>query len=167
MPAETRDLQAILRPDWFDRLLGSLSIILVAAVFVAVLRGQDQWHLLPWTIWAHLFSISIALLTTPFLLWRKRGDGKHRMLGWFWAGAMTFTALISLSIRQVNDGQFSMIHLLSVLTLVLVPLLIWEARRHRIAAHRSSVRGLITGALLIAGFFTFPFGRLLGDWMFG
>ena len=80
---------------------------------------------------------------------------------------MVFTALISLSIRQVNDGQFSLIHLLSLLTLVLVPLLIWEARRHKVASHRSWVRGLVTGALLIAGFFTFPFGRMLGDWLFG
>jgi len=29
------------------------------------------------------------------------------------------------------------------------------------------VRGLIIGALLIAGFFTFPFHRLLGHWLFG
>ena len=36
------------------------------------------------------------------------------------------------------------------------------ARTHKVALHRSSVRGMVTGALLIAGFFTFPFGRLLG-----
>ena len=28
------------------------------------------------------------------------------------------------------------------------------------------VRGLVIGALLIAGFFTFPFNRLLGSWLF-
>jgi uncharacterized membrane protein len=29
------------------------------------------------------------------------------------------------------------------------------------------VRGMVTGALLVAGFFTFPFGRMLGAWLFG
>lgn len=101
------------------------------------------------------------------MLWRKRGDRLHRRLGWAWSLAMVATALISLDIRQLNAGGFSFIHLLSIWTLLLVPLLIWEARRHKIGAHRSTVRGLITGALLIAGFFTFPFGRLLGDLLFG
>jgi uncharacterized membrane protein len=45
--------------------------------------------------------------------------------------------------------------------------MIWAARTHRYAAHRRAVRGMVTGALLIAGFFTFPFGRLLGHWLFG
>lgn len=137
------------------------------AVIVALVRGQSQWDALPWQIWAHLATLSIALLLTPVMLWRKRGDSLHRQLGWVWSLAMVATALISFDIRQVNDGGFSFIHVLSIMTLVLVPLLIWEARRHKIAAHRSAVRGLITGALLLAGFFTFPFNRLLGNWLFG
>jgi uncharacterized membrane protein len=32
--------------------------------------------------------------------------------------------------------------------------------------HRRGVRAMVTGALLIAGFFTFPFDRLLGHWLF-
>ena len=44
---------------------------------------------------------------------------------------------------------------------------IGAARRHDIARHRKIVRGMVTGALLIAGFFTFPFHRLLGQWLLG
>ncbi len=137
------------------------------AVLAALIRGQGQWDMLPWQVWAHLATISIALLLTPVMLWRKRGDRLHRQMGWVWSLAMVVTALISFDIRQVSAGGFSFIHLLSIMTLVLVPLLIWEARRHKIGAHRSAVRGLITGALLLAGFFTFPFNRLLGTWLFG
>lgn len=136
-------------------------------MIAAIARGQDQWEDIPWQLWSHLATLGIALLLTPVMLWRKRGDRLHRRLGWAWSLAMVTTALISFDIRQTNDGEFSFIHLLSILTLVLVPLLIWEARRHQIGAHRSTVRGLITGALLIAGFFTFPFNRLLGDWLLG
>ena len=35
-----------------------------------------------------------------------------------------------------------------------------------LARHRRSVHGMVIGALLIAGFFTFPFNRLLGAWLF-
>tara|TARA_R110002074_G_scaffold3716_7_gene19239 strand:- start:9236 stop:9754 length:519 start_codon:yes stop_codon:yes gene_type:complete len=154
-------------PDRFDRLLSGLAIFLMLAILVAVIRGQDQWEKIPWQIWTHLATISVALMITPVMLWRKRGDRVHRYMGWVWSAAMVATALISLDIRQINAGGFSFIHILSGWTLVLVPLLIWEARHHKVAAHRSTVRGLITGALLIAGFFTFPFNRLLGHWLFG
>ena len=128
------------------------------AVIAAVLRGQDQWAQISWSVWAHMALISLALLLTPVMLWRSRG---------VWSVAMLFTALISFDIRQIEAGGFSYIHLLSVATLVLVPLLIWQARRHNVSGHRSAVRGLITGALLVAGFFTFPFNRLLGGWLLG
>jgi len=49
---------------------------------------------------------------------------------------------------------------------VAAPLIWWTARTHRVAAHRRQVRGMVTGALLVAGFFTLPFGRLLGRWLF-
>jgi uncharacterized membrane protein len=48
-----------------------------------------------------------------------------------------------------------------------VILLVWYARRHQVARHRGAVRGMVMGALLVAGFFTFPFGRLMGRWLFG
>ena len=46
-------------------------------------------------------------------------------------------------------------------------LLVLAAPRNNVSRHRRTVRGLIIGALLIAGFFTFPFERLLGHWLFG
>lgn len=167
MTNTSRGAKQLLLPDWYDHLLAILAIILMIAVVAAVVNGRDQWSMIPWQIWAHLGTLSIALILTPVMLWRKRGDRLHRRMGWVWSTAMVITAMISFDIRQVNAGGFSFIHLLSVLTLLLVPLLIWEARRHKVSAHRSTVRGLITGALLIAGYFTFPFDRLLGDWLFG
>jgi uncharacterized membrane protein len=49
---------------------------------------------------------------------------------------------------------------------VQVPLIVFYARRHEWKRHRSAVRAMVAGALLVAGFFTFPFGRLLGTWLF-
>lgn len=79
---------------------------------------------------------------------------------------MFLTALVSFAIRETSHGNFSLIHILSVFTLVQVPIIVWSARTHRVAIHRRAVRGMVIGALLIAGFFTFPFDRLLGHWLF-
>ena len=48
-----------------------------------------------------------------------------------------------------------------------MPLIVWAARTHNVARHRNAVRGMVAGALIIAGIFTFPFDRLMGHWLFG
>lgn len=154
-------------PDTYERVLALGSMLMLAAVLAALVRGRGQWHLVPPVIWAHLVTIIIALGLTPMMLLRPRGDRLHRVLGWIWASSMALTAAISLAVKVITPGHFSLIHLLSVYTLVQVPIIVFSARNHNIKRHRGGVRGMVTGALLIAGFFTFPFGRLMGAWLFG
>ena len=154
-------------PDTFERVLALGSMLMLAAVLAALARGHSQWHLVPPVIWAHLLTIITALGLTPMMLLRPRGDRLHRVLGWIWASSMALTAAISLAVKVITPGHFSLIHLLSVYTLVQVPIIVFSARNHNIKRHRGGVRGMVTGALLIAGFFTFPFGRLMGAWLFG
>jgi uncharacterized membrane protein len=156
-----------LAPDVFERILAFAAIALLLVVLVALAKGHAQWGLLPWQVWAHLATVLTALALTPVMLLRRRGDRPHRMLGTLWVAAMILTALISLNIRLTNPGGFSIIHVLSAWTLIQVPILWWSARTHNVVRHRRAVRGMVFGALIIAGFFTLPFGRLLGTWLFG
>lgn len=156
-----------LAADLYERFLAIGAIILFSCVVAALTRGYAEWGRVPSIVWAHLITIMIALALTPVILLGRRGTRRHRLLGRIWAGAMMLTALLSLFVRTINAGHFSLIHLLSVFTLVQVPLIVWSAHTHRIDRHRSSVRAMVTGALLIAGFFTFPFHRLLGRWLLG
>jgi len=156
-----------LAPDAFDRALAAAAALLLAAVLVAVARGAADWYRVPAIVWSHIGTIIVALALTPLMLLRRRGDTMHRRLGWLWTAAMLLTALLSFGVRGINGAGLSLIHLLSAWTLVQVILLVWYARRHQVARHRGAVRGMVTGALLIAGFFTFPFGRLMGRWLFG
>lgn len=158
-------LQDLKGPDRLERLLGFLSLVMLAVIFVAIARGMAEWARIPAIVWFHLATMLTALALTPVLLWLRRGDARHRVLGYVWSAAMMATAIDSLFIRGKN-GQFSVIHVLSVFVIVMVPVLVLSARSHRVARHRRTVRGLIIGALLVAGFFTFPFGRLLGHWLF-
>ncbi|WP_232494991.1 DUF2306 domain-containing protein [Novosphingobium kaempferiae] len=153
-------------PDRLEKALGGLSLVMLGFVAVAVVKGMAEWGNIPAVIWLHLATIVVALALTPVLLWKPRGTPGHRQIGYVWAGAMFLTALDSLLVTT-KPGHFSPIHLLSVFTIIMVPVLVLAARRGNVARHRRTVRGLIIGALLIAGFFTFPFNRLLGHWLFG
>lgn len=159
--------RATTAPDRYEQLLAVGAIILLAAALIAIARGHRDWPMVPVLIWWHLATILTALVLTPVMLLRPRGDARHRLLGTIWVAAMLGTALLSFGIRVTNDRRLSIIHILSVWVLIQVPILWWTARTHRVARHRRAVRGIVTGALLIAGFFTFPFDRLLGHWLFG
>jgi uncharacterized membrane protein len=154
-------------PDRIDQALGLAALALLAAVAVAVLRGRADWPVIPPLIWLHLFSVAVSLALTPLVLWRRRGDGRHRRLGYVWVGALVLASVSSLGIREINDGQLSWIHFLTLFTLTMLVRMVAAARRKDHVQHRAAIRGLVLGALLIAGFFTFPFNRLLGQWLLG
>lgn len=155
-----------LSADRFEQLLAAGAMILLAFVVVALAKGMPYWGKIPATVWAHLGTMIVALALTPVMLLRRRGDRPHRVLGTIWVAAMLLSALISFSVRNANHGNFSFIHILSAWVVIQVPFLWWSARTHRVAQHRGSVRGMVLGALLIAGFFTFPFNRMLGQFLF-
>lgn len=156
-----------LAPDSYERVLAAASVVLLGSVAMALFKGRPHWGQVPPIVWFHIATITVALGLTPAMLLRARGDRWHRRLGWIWAGAMMVTALSTFAIRTIHPGRLWLIHILSAWTAIQVPLLIWHARKHNSAAHRRSVRGMVTGALIIAGIFTFPFGRLMGRWLFG
>ena len=156
-----------LAPTGFDRILAVAALVLLAAVLTALAKGRAEWGQVPAFVWAHIVTIVAALVLTPVMMLRRRGDRLHRILGYAWVGAMALTAALTFGIRGINQGSLSLIHILSAWTLVQVPLIVWHARNHRHAKHRAAVRGMVTGALLIAGIFTFPFERLMGHWLFG
>jgi uncharacterized membrane protein len=152
--------------DTYEKCLATGAMILLSAVLIALIKGRAEWDLVPPFVWAHLATIGTALVLTPVMLLRRRGDRFHRQLGWVWVSAMFLTAFVSLGIRLINQGSFSVIHILSVWTMIQVPIIVWSARQRRVDRHRRAVRGMVTGALLIAGLFTFPFNRLMGQWLF-
>jgi uncharacterized membrane protein len=154
-------------PDTYEKVLAAAATALLAAVLVALIKGYPQWGAVPALVWVHLLTILVALVLTPYMLLRQRGTKVHRQLGKVWVAAMTLTAAISLFVKVINPGHFSLIHLLSIFVIVMAPRVWLTARAHNVVAHRMTVRGLVTGALIIAGYFTFGFDRMLGHWLFG
>jgi uncharacterized membrane protein len=155
--------------------LAAASIVLALAAVTAVVRGQPHWGSVRPLVWLHLGAILFATTLTPVMLLRPKATRRHRQLGYAWFAAMVLAAASSLFFKVSNagapnwgvfSGNFSPIHLLSIWVLVQAPVIVSRARRHDRAGHERAVRGMVIGALLIAGFFTFPFGRMLGSWLF-
>ena len=154
--------------------LAVASAVLAGTAIVAVVRGQAGWERVPPLIWLHLGSILLATLLTPVMLLRRKGDRDHRRLGYVWVAAMALTAATSLCVSTrvpsglgVFTGDFSFIHILSAWVLIQLPVIVIRARNHDRRRHESAVRGMVAGALLVAGFFTFPFDRMMGHWLLG
>ena len=155
-----------LAADTYERVLAVASLMLLAVALIAVAKDYPQWGRVPVMVWPHLLTILVALALTPIMLLGRRGDARHRLLGRIWVAAMLATALLSFGLTTINPGHWSLIHILSAWTLIQAPIIWWSAATHRVTLHRRSVRGMVTGALLIAGIFTFPFNRLMGQWLF-
>lgn len=165
--ATTAPRPALLERILPERTIGWLALALLAAVLAAIARGHAHWNSAPFVVWAHLLLMMLVLAITTAQMWGAKGARAHRILGWAWAIAMVASALITFDIRLTRGGGFSLIHLLSIWVLIQVPLMVAQARRHAVAGHRRRARGLSIFALLVAGFFTFPFHRMLGTWLFG
>ena len=91
---------------------------------------------------SHLLAALVALPLGGYQLFRPtKGDAQHVLLGRVWAGLMLWVAITSYWIRDIRDGEFSLLHILSTVTLVTVTLGVVNARRGNIAAHKGNMRG--------------------------
>lgn len=165
--AASRPNLSPLVPGWA---IFSATILLLAILSFAFVRRTMSGEMFFPTVhglWLmlHLATVIPAVPLGAYVLLQRKGDARHKMLGRIWGMLMLVTALSSFGLTGLT-GNFSPIHLLSILVLVSLPRAIWDARRGRLAAHRRTMTVLYV-SLLIAGFFTFSPGRVFGIWMFG
>lgn len=119
-------------------------------------------------IQVHAFSAMTALGLGIVQLAAPKGTLPHRTIGWTWVTLMTVLAVTSFWIHTIRlFGPFSPIHLLSIFTLVMLPIAVLRAHRHEVPQHRKAMIGLFVGALLVAGLFTFVPGRIMYKVVFG
>ena len=136
--------------------------------------GRAAVGLAPPTPWVRDVALSVHLATVIpalplglYIFLTRKGGERHKTLGKVWLLLMGVTAVSTLFIRNVEEGNFSFIHLFSVLTLVGIPQVIITARRGQIAAHRGHLLRMFIGAMLIAGALSFLPGRTMSLWAFG
>lgn len=116
----------------------------------------------------HAIAAIEALILGPFLLYRRRRDRMHRMLGYVWVTNMLIAATTSMFILDLRMiGPFSPIHALSLLTIASLWLAIRAARARKAEAHRRIMMSLYWGGLVISGILAFLPGRIMHRVLFG
>jgi len=121
-----------------------------------------------WLVIIHALAAIIAIIIGTIQLVKSKGTNTHRHIGQVWVVIMAIVALSSFGIHHFKMfGPFSLIHLLSILTLYTL----WEAitaiRKGNIAKHRNSMLLLYFLALIVTGAFTFAPGRVMYRVFFG
>jgi len=116
----------------------------------------------------HAFAAMAAFVLGAVQLAAPKGTIPHRLFGRLWAALMLAVVISSFFIHTIRLwGPWSPIHLLSLFTLVMLPLAVLRARRHQVEGHRRAMASLFVGALAIAGLFTFLPGRIMHAVVFG
>lgn len=166
---------------------GSLAIgAVVAAAIVALamapvgpgvlsLAAQARPHAPDLAVWGglslpiqiHLVTALAALVLGAILMAVRKGRAFHRMAGWAWVCLVSTTAGVTLFIKSLNHGTWSLLHLFTAWTLFALPLAVLAARRHAVSRHRQAMTGLFYGGFAINLLIAFIPGRALWVMFFG
>ncbi len=116
----------------------------------------------------HAFAAMSAFVLGLVQFAAPKGTLPQRTLGGIWVALMFVVAISSLLIHELKVwGAWSPIHLLSIFTLIMLPLGVWRAHHHQVQAHRWTMISIFIGALVIAGLFTLVPGRIMHAVIFG
>jgi uncharacterized membrane protein len=110
----------------------------------------------------HAFAATTAFVLGLVQFSAPKGTLPHRTIGWIWVTLLVIVSSSSFWIHALRlCGPWSPIHLLSIFTLVTLPLAVWAAHRHAVDHHRRAMTGIFLGALVVAGLFTMVPGRIM------
>jgi uncharacterized membrane protein len=119
-------------------------------------------------IQVHAFAAMGAFVLGIMQFAAPKGTIPHRLVGWMWVGLMTVVAVSSFLIHEIRLwGPWSPIHIIAIAVLIMLPVGVLHARRHRVARHRGMMIGIFIGGLVVAGLFTFVPGRVMHAVAFG
>ena len=153
-------------------LCGALALFVPASVALAVTlaRGRPlpwQFHM-PW-VSPHIVVALLALALAAMQLGLRKGDRRHRLMGYAWCALMAAIAVSGLMV-QLEPGHVTVIHLASsgfaVADLILLPIVIYAGRSGRRRLHRNAALGMVA-CLLNAGALAFIPQRAIGALILG
>ncbi|MFZ4715211.1 MAG: DUF2306 domain-containing protein [Bacteriovoracaceae bacterium] len=114
-------------------------------------------------LWLHLITIIPVLIVGPFILFRRKGDKLHKVLGKMWAILMIVSCLFSFGIQ--SDGGLSWLHGLAAFTIFSVVRALIAIKRKDLKTHERAMRGSYVGACIAFIFAAAVPSRLIGGWL--
>ena len=121
----------------------------------------------PLAIQIHATSALECLVIGVYLLIARKGGPAHKVIGYIWVTNMAVAIISSMFINELRMvGPFSFIHLLSIWGAYSLVRAIQFARARDFKAHRSTMRGLYFGGVVVAGVLSFMPGRVSNRMLF-
>lgn len=105
---------------------------------------------------AAILAIALGVINLIF----EKGNLRHRIFGWCWMVLMTIVTVPSFWIREINDGDLSWIHILSLWTIFSMAVALISIRKGHVEIHARFMIGTMIGAI-IAGIFAMLPGRFI------
>ncbi len=121
----------------------------------------------PFAVQVHALGAMSAFALGSAQMVLPKGRRIHIIMGWSWVVLMVLVAGSAFFIRDINNGSFSPIHLFIPLTIFGLYGGLTALMRKDGKAHGKAMRGLFSGALVLAGLFAFLPGRLMWATVFG
>ncbi len=117
----------------------------------------------------HIILALIAIITSIAIVIARKGTSFHKFTGRIWALLMIGLALSSFGINSFDMPYgVSLIHILSVVILISIPLGIYHIRTGNLKAHKRAMIITMVGGILGAGLpAIFSPGRVLFKIFFG
>lgn len=116
----------------------------------------------PLAVQIHVVTILVATFAVAMIPFVRRGGLSHRISGRFFVAGMFLASVSSFFIREIKDGGFSSIHLISVGVLISLFFGVRAAVRGNIRSHQNWMVATAVSGLGIAGVMAFagPFRRM-------
>jgi len=112
----------------------------------------------------HLAFALVSFALGIFMFARRKGTLSHKAYGRIWMVLILVTAISSFWITGLAGiGHFSVIHILSVITILAAFGAVLAIRRGHVRTHRNAVIALFIGSMIGAGAGAFVPGRLLSQ----
>jgi uncharacterized membrane protein len=124
----------------------------------------STYHMAAPPLLLHLSSATTGLVLGAFILAARKGTGPHRLLGRLWVAVMILAALSSFRLTGLREG-WSVIHLLSVWTLIALAFAVYFIRQGDVKRHKAFMVGTYLG-LVGAALGALAPGRLVYRFLF-
>jgi len=105
---------------------------------------------------SHALIACGALVLGAWQLYAKKGNRTHKYIGYLWVSLMLYVSISSFWIHSIQTvGFFSLIHVLSCLTIWILYKAIRAAQQKNISKHQRMLKLLYLLGLVITGLLTF------------
>ncbi|MBV1775492.1 DUF2306 domain-containing protein [Burkholderiaceae bacterium DAT-1] len=159
------DMDKVLRNGGIGAIVSGVIVFWSVASIPAdahISTAARSWFSLPVMVQAHIVCAIVSLVIGPIVLWRKKGDRMHKLLGRVWVAGMYGLSLTGIPMWL--EHKSGPLIIFSIITLISLTLALRAAFKRDIRTHLRFMLGSYIGLLVALVFAMIP-GRVVANWV--